>query len=155
MRHGAEFSTGLVSAAADDDNREELLARLEERGRAAVESLVLNSGPYLTVDEANERLGMSKSDIHDAVEANDIIGLGAPYFPELRLPEWQFVDGTPVTGLSEVLHELAPGDVTEALLFMQAPLPQFEGKTPLDLLKMGKAAAAVRLASRLGEHGGR
>lgn len=135
--------------------REALLAQLEEGGRKAALQIVNASGPYLTIDAAAERLGIDEARLLLEIEQGEWLAVGAPYFDALQLPEVQFDGGARISGLSEVLRVFNAADVTEALLFLQAPSPQHDENSPLELLRQGRLDAVLSLARSHGEHGGR
>jgi hypothetical protein len=60
-------------------------------------------------------------------------------------PEWQFVDGRPVAGLSELIAALDAGgyDTFSADALMRTPLPEERGRTPADLLAAGDVVTAL------------
>jgi hypothetical protein len=68
-------------------------------------------------------------------------------------PAWQLVPGGILPGLEEVLAALADFDPWMRLAFFLEANAATGGKTPLEALRRGKLADALRAATLRGEHG--
>ena len=83
----------------------ENLLTLAERGAEPVPDSVdsnKNVGSYLSAGYAAALLGVAKSTITRKIDRNEVIGFRA-FTNKLRIPKEQFVDGTVVTGIPQIL----------------------------------------------------
>ena len=105
---------------------------------------------YSTTDVAELLGGVSRQAVSQRVAKGQLMSIqisGKAYFPD-----WQFIDGLPVTGLTEVITALhdAGQDTFTADSVMRTSLPEERGRTPADVLAAGDVDRAVHYVRVIG-----
>jgi hypothetical protein len=127
------------------------LAAATLRGLERMPQLVAAGGGVVTAEQAAGLLGITRQAVDKRRAQNRLIGLtqgrrGYGY------PRFQFVNGTTLPGLEEVLAELGEGDPWGKLLFFANPNDRLK-KTPAQELLTGNLEGVLRAARMYGEQG--
>lgn len=109
-------------------------ARQVAAGKAADEALRRRA---LTRQEAADALGLSVEDLSELIAAGEVVTV-AGVEGDVRLPEWQFLDGSLLPGLVEVAPVLQAVHPLSAEGFLRRPDPDLylggRGVSPLEWL---------------------
>lgn len=108
------------------------------------------AAPWLTLDEAAERLGVSRNKVRQWAREREIIALRTPSTRELRVPEACIDEGQIVKGLGGTLVLLADSgfDEVEAALWMFTADESLPGR-PVDALRENRPSEVRRRAQAL------
>lgn len=102
------------------------------------------AGPVAGPTEIEKMFGTKRSTLHDWQKRGAVIGLLKGERKHV-FPLAQFVDGRPVTGISDVIRIIE--NPRAAWLWLIQPKPSIGGK-PLDRLKRGHIAQVIEAAER-------
>jgi excisionase family DNA binding protein len=107
-------------------------------------------GPWLTLPEVAERLGVDVGRVRRLVQDRDLVAVrrGEPKVPSV--PEWLLHEGQPVPELRGTLTVLADSgfDDVSALEWLSTPDDSLPG-TPIDALRLGRKTEIRRRAQAL------
>ncbi|HLH36237.1 MAG TPA: hypothetical protein VKX41_16310 [Alloacidobacterium sp.] len=122
------------------------------RGLKRKQQMLEASGGALTSEQVAEILGISRQAVDKRRAADQLLALtqgrrGYSY------PSFQFEDGKTISGLEEVLAALKDLDPWMQMVFFSSPHERLEGKTPIEILKRGRASDVKAAASGYGEQG--
>lgn len=122
------------------------------RGREQMKQLEMAGGGVVSSEQAGALLGITRQGVDKRRSQNQLIGLtqgrrGYGY------PRFQFVGGSTLRGLEEVLTILGAGDPWMQLAFFVNPNGRLHGRSPEKELLAGKVDAVLRAARMHGEQG--
>ena len=125
------------------------LDRAMARGVFLRESAKQEDGGSISADEAARRLGISKTSVLKRLKNGQLLGWRETKQRAVRFPVWQFAEGGPLSGLSQVLSILSESpqiDDWGRVMFFLNPRDSLGGKRPLDALRAGNFSLVERLA---------
>jgi hypothetical protein len=133
---------------------EDPLAAAKLRGLERMPQLVSAGGGVVSAEQAARLLGITRQAVDKRRAQNRLIGLtqgrrGYGY------PRFQFVGGTTLRGLEEVLEVFGQGDDWSKLVFFVNPNDLLDGETPESALRANRLDAVLRAARCDGEQGAR
>lgn len=139
----------IVQALVADDP----LAQARLSGLESKRVLLHAEGGAISVEEAAERLGMTRQGVDRRRRTGRLIGLtmgrrGYVY------PIWQFGDMGTLPGLERVLADLHDIGPWSQVAWFISPNTRLEGESPLIRLRKGDAEAVMTAARAYGEQGG-
>lgn len=149
---------GVILSALQSDSGiavlpQDPLARARLRGIRMKRELLEREGGVLSGGEVAELLGLQRQAINKRVKARSLLALETAKHG-YSYPAWQFVEGDTLPGLVEVLRSLDPTiDPWMALAFFLNGNVALDGASPLEALRKGDRAGAVRAARSYGQHG--
>lgn len=132
-----------------NNGQSSLLERAEGRGQRAMRDLMAQN-PVLSADEVAERLGLTPSQVREMGDARQL--LVVDHNGRKCYPEFQFADGDVLKGFSEALGALEHVSNWAAFNFFVTPDQSLNQRTPLEALRSGDIALAVRASKAFGEH---
>ncbi len=140
----------LVERLAATKRPQSGLASALARGVVAREEMKVAEGGSLSAEEARVVLGgLSKEAVLKRYRKGQLLGWREARQNAVRFPAWQFVDGSPLPGLVEVLAILATSkglDEWGKLNFFLTARSGLNGERPLDALKRGEVERVKRVA---------
>lgn len=142
------FAATINAESTDPDP----LIRAKLRGIEHRKKILEKLGGTLSVEQVSELIGISRQAVDKRRSQNQLIGLtqgkrGYAY------PAFQFENGKTIDGLKEVLDALSGHDPWMQSIFFANDNDRLNRSTPLEALRQGETAAAVRAAQAYGEQG--
>lgn len=142
------FAATINAESTDPDP----LIRAKLRGIEHRKKILEKLGGTLSVEQVSELIGISRQAVDKRRSQNQLIGLtqgkrGYAY------PAFQFENGKTIDGLKEVLDALSGHDPWMQSIFFANDNDRLNRGTPLEALRQGETAAAVRAAQAYGEQG--
>lgn len=127
---------------AEPNSSEAALARGDDRKKQLLEA----EGGCLTGAEVAEHIGMTRQGVDKRRSQGKLLAV-THYRRGYLYPKWQFG----LKGFEQVLEALSDEDSWTKTLFMLSPVPRFEGKTPLQLLRQGRLEEVLKFAHTWGD----
>jgi hypothetical protein len=115
--------------------------------------IIRERGPYLTLKEAADQLGISPQAVHKKLQTGKLFALKLK--DELNIPGWQIKDGELLKGLPETLEALGEMTNLGRLIFFTSPNPVLDDRTPLEALRKGSVERVLDTAVGYREQGAR
>jgi hypothetical protein len=128
------------------------LAAAKARGIQKQRDLLAADGGAASVDELASALHISRQAVDKRRRAGKLLAVPRGGHRWV-FPAWQVARGRTVPGLEEVLAALGPRDPWSQLVFFLTPDRLLDDRSPLQALRAGDLAAAVRAAEGYDEQG--
>ncbi|MHB0877268.1 MAG: hypothetical protein ACYC5O_14620 [Anaerolineae bacterium] len=122
------------------------------RGQLAKRRLLEAGGGTLSSAEVARLLGVSRQTVNNRRLKGRLIGVPSTR-GDYEYPAWQFADGGVLPGLERVLMALRDHHPWTQLSYMLNPDSRLGDRTPLEVLRQGRADDVVAAASMYGEQG--
>jgi hypothetical protein len=126
------------------------LAAARARGAAAKGDLLRRAGGALRLGEAARRMGVTPQAVHARRKRGTLLAVPQAN-GEWLYPACQFGADGPFPGLAAVLQAFGVASPWTRLAVLLSPADALEGRTPLEALAAGDAAAAAEAVSTYGE----
>jgi hypothetical protein len=139
------ISSGTLSQHARRKRKTELLkSQAMSRGRRAVFRLLLQEGGCISQTEVGKRLRLPEKEIARLSSRGELLAVAAGGEPQF--PVWQFSGDKILKGFELVLAALGDHNNLAKLRFFLAGNLHLSGRSPLEVLREGKAEETVRAA---------
>lgn len=129
------------------------LARARARGAEAKGALLRTAGGGLRLGEVARRMGVTPQAVHARRKRGTLLAVSQAN-GEWLYPACQFGADGPLEGLGTVLQAFEVRGPWTRLAVLLAPADALGGRTPLEALTRGDAAAAAEAVSTYGEQAG-
>jgi hypothetical protein len=144
------LASALAEAAVLDPPRDPLAAA-RARGVGARAELLEEAGGALRLAQVAERLGTTSQAVHGRRSRGSILAVPLPH-GEHVYPACQFTPEGILPGLREFLAAFRAAGPWSQLETLLRDSPDLDGRSPLEALREGDLAGAVRVAAGYGEH---
>ena len=125
------------------DELETLYSRNSERVKDQIIELLDASDDSILFAH---RLGISYEELSGLAESNKVVSFTAG--DRALYPRWQLDNGQIISGVTDVFR-LFPGDIVTASKWINRNNVEFDGKSPLDLLKEGKKEEILQYVDQM------
>lgn len=148
---GVLLSALQQPAALDAVMAQDPLAEARLLGQVRRKELLEAEGGVLGPEQVGNLLGIQRQSVDKRRKARTLLAveLGNRFV----YPAWQIEKNNTLDHLEEVLAALSGHDAWRKLSFFVHENVRLNGKSPLQLLRAGKAEPVLKAAKTLGEHG--
>ena len=123
------------------------------RGAVAKQELIEEAGGGWGSSQAARHLGLTRQAVDKRRKAGKLLALQSGH-GDYVYPVCQFTEHGVLAGIEQFLTAFPPSGGWTRLDVLLAPAEEIGNESPLDALRRGDVAAAVRVAEMFGEQGG-
>jgi hypothetical protein len=147
----AEAMSGVLLEDEDLSEDDRTIAAAIARGVVEKKNLLEEAGGAYTSEQLAKVLGISPQAVHGGRQTN--LYFGVPVARGIRYPKFQVTELGILPGLRQCLNAFTLPDPWMKLAVLLAPSERLNGLSPLQVLRDGDIAAAVKVAQAYGSHG--